>query len=142
MAEPTRIDASFWQEESSPRDAEDASTHTTTQRLPTPRIGDKEDRRRDPAESPSDVDDSEDTGALDRTKSTRSIAETLPWYRELLFVAVICLGQLFTRKSRILSDLALPLATNKRFVWSRGGTGPGLVDNSYHRLHMGPSGIP
>lgn len=44
-------------------------------------------------------DDDSPQDALERSKSTRSIAETLPWYRELLFVAVICLGQLFTRKS-------------------------------------------
>lgn len=39
-----------------------------------------------------------DPEALARTKSARSIAETLPLYREILFVAVICLGQLYTRK--------------------------------------------
>lgn len=47
----------------------------------------------DPDESDNNAD------ALERSKSTRSVAETLPWYRELLFVAVICLAQLYTRKS-------------------------------------------
>lgn len=47
----------------------------------------------------SDEDGDDDPEALVRTKSTRSIADTLPWYREVLFVAVICLGQLYTRKS-------------------------------------------
>lgn len=44
-------------------------------------------------------DDDSPQDALERSKSTRSIAETMPWYRELLFVAVICLGQLYTRES-------------------------------------------
>lgn len=55
---------------------------------------------------PSDLDGGEeDPEALNRTKSTRSVAETLPWYRELLFVAVICLAQLFTRESFLAKGL-------------------------------------
>jgi hypothetical protein len=46
--------------------------------------------------------DDEDMGhAATRMTSTTSIAETLPLYRELLFVTVICLAQLFTRESRM-----------------------------------------
>jgi hypothetical protein len=37
-------------------------------------------------------------GTPTRVTSTVSIAETLPLYRELLFVTVICLAQLFTRE--------------------------------------------
>lgn len=48
-----------------------------------------------PSDSREDLGDPE---GLTRTKSGRSIAETLPLYREILFVAVICLGQLYTRK--------------------------------------------
>ncbi|CAN8097735.1 unnamed protein product [Discula destructiva] len=52
-----------------------------------------------PFDSDRDLDDGGDSDpeALARTKSTQSIAESLPWYRELLFVAVICLGQLYTQ---------------------------------------------
>jgi hypothetical protein len=49
--------------------------------------------------SPSDKDGREDPEALRKTKSNAtSIAESLPLYRELLFVAVICSGQLYTRE--------------------------------------------
>lgn len=48
--------------------------------------------------SPSDNDGREDPEALRKTKSNAtSIAESLPLYRELLFVAVICSGQLYTQ---------------------------------------------
>lgn len=46
--------------------------------------------------------------SLTRTETNMSIAETLPFSQEALFVMVICSGQLFTRKSssyRLLSDL-------------------------------------
>lgn len=49
--------------------------------------------------SASDVDEREDSEALGKTKSNAtSIAESMPLYREVLFVAVICLGQLYTRE--------------------------------------------
>lgn len=48
---------------------------------------------------PSDAEARKDPEvALGKTKSAASIAETLPLYREVLFVAVICCGQLFTRE--------------------------------------------
>ncbi|ORY63444.1 major facilitator superfamily domain-containing protein [Pseudomassariella vexata] len=52
--------------------------------------------------SPSSDDDSDgdrdgEPRTLTRPKSTVSVAETLPWYRELLFVIIICLAQLFTQ---------------------------------------------
>lgn len=139
MAESSRMNNTVWLEKPSLPDSEDASTHMATLRVPPHRVGDSEGQRRDPAESSSDVDDSEDPEALGRTKSTRSIAETLPWYRELLFVAVICLGQLFTRKSGFLCILVV--TSRALTFWmprSRGGTGPSLVNHSYYRLNLGP----
>jgi hypothetical protein len=49
---------------------------------------------------PSDSDDRDEPEhqALAKTKTAQSIAETLPWYRELLFVALVCLAQLYTRE--------------------------------------------
>ncbi|ROV95970.1 hypothetical protein VMCG_07979 [Cytospora schulzeri] len=48
--------------------------------------------------SPSDVYERDDPEALGKTRSNAtSIAESLPLYREVLFVAVICCGQLYTQ---------------------------------------------
>lgn len=53
-----------------------------------------------PGSPPSDTDDRDEPEhqALAKTKTAQSIAETLPWYRELLFVALVCLAQLYTRE--------------------------------------------
>lgn len=53
-----------------------------------------------PGSPPSDSDDINEPEhqALAKTKTAQSIAETLPWYRELLFVALVCLAQLYTRE--------------------------------------------
>lgn len=53
-----------------------------------------------PSSPPSDSDDRNEPEhqALAKTKTAQSIAETLPWYRELLFVALVCLAQLYTRE--------------------------------------------
>lgn len=53
-----------------------------------------------PGSPPSDSDDRDepDNQTLAKTKTAQSIAETLPWYRELLFVALVCLAQLYTRE--------------------------------------------
>lgn len=48
--------------------------------------------------SDSDDRDEPEHQALAKTKTAQSIAETLPWYRELLFVALVCLAQLYTRE--------------------------------------------
>lgn len=56
------------------------------------------------------TDDDEDEDQTDndvgheatRVKSTASIAEAMPLWREVIFVATICLGQLYTRKSMLL----------------------------------------
>ncbi|PSR76832.1 major facilitator superfamily domain-containing protein [Coniella lustricola] len=60
-----------------------------------------------------DTHDTHDLEALDRTATSRSIAETLPWYRQVLFVAVICLAQLFTQAGlgQILSIIHIVGAT-------------------------------
>lgn len=53
----------------------------------------------------SDVDERQDPEALEITKTksnAASIAESMPLYRELLFVAVICCGQLYTRECTVL----------------------------------------
>ncbi|KAF3761914.1 hypothetical protein M406DRAFT_267124 [Cryphonectria parasitica EP155] len=76
----------------------------------------REGQRRQSVTSQSGLEDDDNGGdaeALERTRSTRSIAETLPWYRELLFVAVICLGQLFTQAGlgQILSIIHIVGAT-------------------------------
>jgi hypothetical protein len=55
-----------------------------------PPLADSDDNR--------DLEDPEPS-ALAKTKTSQSIAETLPWYRELLFVALVCLAQLYTRES-------------------------------------------
>lgn len=49
-------------------------------------------------QSDSDDRDEPEHQALAKTKTAQSIAETLPWYRELLFVALVCLAQLYTRE--------------------------------------------
>lgn len=49
-------------------------------------------------QSDSDDRDEPEIQALAKTKTAQSIAETLPWYRELLFVALVCLAQLYTRE--------------------------------------------
>lgn len=51
-----------------------------------------------PHASDSDDRDEPEHEALAKTKTAQSIAETLPWYRELLFVALVCLAQLYTRE--------------------------------------------
>lgn len=43
-------------------------------------------------------DEDADSESMRRIESAVSIAETLPLYQEILFVFVICLAQLFTRK--------------------------------------------
>lgn len=41
----------------------------------------------------------DDRGVLGKTESAQqSVTESMPWYREVLFVGTICLSQLFTRK--------------------------------------------
>lgn len=52
-----------------------------------------------PSFTPSDSEDRDEPEhpTLAKTKTAQSIAETLPWYRELLFVALVCLAQLYTR---------------------------------------------
>ncbi|KAI3390363.1 hypothetical protein diail_9945 [Diaporthe ilicicola] len=47
--------------------------------------------------SDSDERDEPEHQALAKTNTAQSIAETLPWYRELLFVALVCLAQLYTQ---------------------------------------------
>lgn len=54
-----------------------------------------------PAPRPSDSDDRDEPvehQTLAKTRTVQSVAETLPWYRELLFVALVCLAQLYTRQ--------------------------------------------
>ncbi|KUI56179.1 hypothetical protein VP1G_03513 [Cytospora mali] len=60
-------------------------------------IDDDETRTGSTEASPWDGDDTENPEALEKTQTAVSIAETLPLYRELLFVAVICLAQLYTQ---------------------------------------------
>lgn len=51
------------------------------------------------SESTEDETDDADMGAAaTRRNSTVSVAEQLPLFREILFVMVICLAQLYTRK--------------------------------------------
>lgn len=109
---------------------EDASDAMTAQRQ---QIAQHEDRNG----SLSELDDSDDPEALERSKSTRSIADTLPWYRELLFVAVICLGQLFTRKSHTSRSSQKERYETDTMEYCRGRAGPGPVDSSYHRRNLG-----
>ncbi|KAL1853993.1 multidrug-resistance type transporter aminotriazole resistance [Diaporthe australafricana] len=54
--------------------------------IPSPRLSDSDDR-----------DEPVENQALAKTKTVQSIAETLPWYRELLFVSLVCLAQLYTQ---------------------------------------------
>lgn len=50
-----------------------------------------------------DIEDEELGHMATRRSSMVSVAETLPLHRELLFVAIICLAQLFTRESHRMS---------------------------------------
>ncbi|KAJ4393237.1 multidrug-resistance type transporter aminotriazole resistance [Gnomoniopsis smithogilvyi] len=78
-------------------DHEDTSTGTTTPQSPSVQYDGQGISKPLSHTLHSDSDQEGDPETLHRSKSTRSIAETLPWYRELLFVAVICLGQLYTQ---------------------------------------------
>lgn len=58
------------------------------------------DRETSRSEQPEDdMEDDEVGHTATRMTSTVSIAEQLPLYREILFVTVICLAQLYTRES-------------------------------------------
>lgn len=61
---------------------------------------DSQNREMSPTEQlDDDIEDDELGNTATRMTSTVSIAEQLPLYREILFVTVLCLAQLFTRKS-------------------------------------------
>lgn len=45
-----------------------------------------------------DKEKAEEGRPLSEASSAQTLGESMPWYREVLFVGTICLSQLFTRK--------------------------------------------
>lgn len=79
--------------------------------------------------------DDKNTLAKKNSAST-PVTESMPWYREALFVGTICLSQLFTRKCSELTTHPYLVSKTKKIFRSR--RGPGSIDRTCHRCNMGP----